>query len=211
MPVLLALSAVWAAWKRPSLIWWGPPLLAWATIKPQLVVLPILVILVRATRERRWLFIGMLAFWAGLLWGGAWLADGGRLYQEWFASLRVHSGMRNWLLSDWLRLTLVAAIGVTYWRATRRHDPLYIMIGATTLFIPLGSAYSIIGMLFSALTMQRRIMPLAWGISLLALVRPEISSSGLQLQLAVSLAGMALALILMDRSPYAAPPRSPRT
>jgi hypothetical protein len=195
--VLLALSAVWICWNRPNLFWWGPFVLACATIKPQLVLLPLLVMLFRAVRERKWTFLVALSFWLTLMWGGAWVADHGTLYREWWTSIQTHSTVRRWLLQDWFCVAVTIGILIAYYKHVRQFDLCYVMMGLTVYSIPLGSSYSIIGLLFPILTMKKSINPLFWGISLIAFLMPEITSQGLQVQVRASLVGLLASLIMI--------------
>ena len=194
--ILLALSIVWLCWDRPRWIWYSPLLIAFATIKPQLVVLPLLVILVRAIQERKWSFLIVLTAWMALIWGGPYFVDRGRLYQEWLVSLQTHSTIRTWLLQDWMRVLLMVGIIFSYAKLAKQFHPFYLALALTVCIIPLGSAYSIVGLLFPVLAMKAIVRPLLWSCSLIAVAWPQVSSQGLQIQLGLSLLGLLLSLLI---------------
>jgi hypothetical protein len=205
LPCLLLVSAVWARWSAPRLTWYGPPLLALATFKPQIAALPLLIIGYRAFRERRWRFLLATGGWLAGLWALPLWFNGIAIYQIWIDTI-LHR--RDALLKDFgIAPLLVVAAAILWWQTTRRRDIFYGAIGLMTLFIPVGHTYSLVGLLFPA-AITRRPMPFwALGVSYIAAIDTGLRLAALHMQIVVSLVGLLLALALVWREDAGVIPR----
>jgi hypothetical protein len=121
---------------------WAGPLLALALLKPQVGVLVIAWVLLRALLDRRWWLVSGFAVVSLLLWGGMLLVAGPQIYLQWYTGLGAYQSALpdRPLFFPPLGPLLALLAGWLWWRYGRS-DVIGALLLLNTLIYPLSVVY----------------------------------------------------------------------
>jgi hypothetical protein len=175
-------------------------LLALALLKPQIVLLPVAWLLLRAARERRLSVPLMCVGLTAALWAGAMIISGPEIVADWGASLGTYSGKMFNRPLIFLPLGPVVALagGLLWWRHGRT-DWLGALLLLNTLVYPLSVAYMCVALAVVVVRWRRgwAAYPLALSWLLpIVMAAPERSELAVALLLqSISLTGLLAGLL----------------
>ncbi|NTW01211.1 MAG: hypothetical protein HGA19_07840, partial [Oscillochloris sp.] len=138
---------------------------------------------------------GVWTAWLIAVWLAPMLIDGGRLYQLWLTQVRIYGHQNFYILSSWPNWVAASLLVLVWWKTAQSRDPLYMAFGATALIIPLGGAYSAVGLLFPVLAGGSCNM-LALSVSFIGLLDLPIISRLFAYQMLPSLIALLVGMLL---------------